>query len=45
MKVRTIIQIVLAVVIVGLAYLVYNSIQKPMRFACAEKLKSIRTLE
>ncbi|MBQ6742857.1 MAG: hypothetical protein IJR04_09785 [Bacteroidales bacterium] len=54
MKVRTIIQIVLAVVIIGLAYLVYNSIQKPMRFAdeythrrdaCAEKLKSIRTLE
>jgi Tfp pilus assembly protein PilE len=54
MKGKTIIQIVLAVVIVGLAYLVYNSIQKPMRFdneytkrrdACAEKLKSIRTLE
>ena len=54
MKVKTIIQIVLAVAIVGLAYLVYNSIQKPMRFdneytkrrdACAEKLKSIRTLE
>lgn len=54
MKVRTIIQIVLAVVIVGLAYVLYNSIQKPMRFAdeythrrdvCAEKLKSIRTLE
>lgn len=54
MKVRTIIQIVLAVVIIGLAYLVYNSIQKPMRFAdeytrrrdaCAEKLKAIRTLE
>ena len=54
MKGRTIIQIVLAVAIVGLAYLVYNSIQKPMRFdneytkrrdACAEKLKSIRTLE
>ena len=54
MKVRTIIQIVLAIVIIGMAYLVYNSIQKPMRFAdeythrrdaCAEKLKSIRTLE
>lgn len=54
MKVKTIIQIVLAVAIVGLAYLVYNSIQKPMRFdneytkrrdACAEKLKAIRTLE
>ena len=54
MKGRTIIQIVLAVVIVGLAYVLYNSIQKPMRFddeytkrrnACAEKLKSIRSLE
>lgn len=54
MKVKTIIQIVLAVIIVGLAYVLYNSIQKPMRFedeyihrrdACAEKLKSIRTLE
>ena len=54
MKVRTIIQIVLAVAILGLAYVLYNSIQKPMRFAdeythrrdaCAEKLKSIRTLE
>lgn len=54
MKVRTIIQIVLALVIVGLAYMLYDSIQKPMRFAdeynhrrdaCAEKLKSIRTLE
>ena len=54
MKGRTIIQIVLGLVIVGLAVLLYNSIQKPMRFdneytkrrdACAEKLKSIRTLE
>jgi hypothetical protein len=54
MKVKTIIQIVLAVVIVGLAYMLYDSIQKPMRFAdeythrrdaCAEKLKAIRTLE
>lgn len=54
MKVRTIIQIVLGVAILGLAYVLYNSIQKPMRFdneyikrrdACAEKLKAIRTLE
>ena len=54
MKGRTIIQIVLGLVIVALAVVLYNSIQKPMRFdnentkrrdACAEKLKSIRTLE
>jgi hypothetical protein len=54
MKVRPIIQIVLGIVIVALAIALYNSIQKPMRFdneytkrrdACAEKLKSIRTLE
>ena len=54
MKGRTIIQIVLAVAIVGLAYWLYNSIMTPMRFdteytkrrdACAEKLKAIRTLE
>jgi hypothetical protein len=54
MKGKTIIQIVLAVVIVGLAYWLYSSIMKPVRFdgeytkrrdACAEKLKSIRTLE
>ena len=54
MKGRTIIQIVLGLVIVALAILLYNSIQKPMRFdneytkrrdACAEKLKAIRTLE
>lgn len=54
MKGRTIIQIVLGLVIVALFVLVYNSIQKPMRFdneytkrrdACAEKLKAIRTLE
>ena len=54
MKGRTIIQIVLGLVIVGLAVLLYNSIQKPMRFdneytkrrdACADKLKAIRTLE
>lgn len=54
MKGRTIIQIVLGLVIIALAVMLYNSIQKPMRFdneytkrrdACAEKLKSIRTLE
>ena len=54
MKGRTIIQIVLGLVIVALAVVLYNSIQKPMRFdneytkrryACAEKLKAIRTLE
>ena len=54
MKSRTIIQIILGLIIIGLAVLLYNSIQKPMRFdneytkrrdACAEKLKAIRTLE
>ena len=54
MKGRTIIQIVLGVVIVALAYLLYSSIMKPVRFeneytkrrdACAEKLKAIRSLE
>lgn len=54
MKIRPIIQIVLGLVIVGLAIMLYNSIMKPMRFeneynkrrdACAEKLKAIRTLE
>lgn len=54
MKGRTIIQILLGVVIIALAVVLYNSIQKPMRFdneytkrrdACAEKLKAIRTLE
>lgn len=54
MKGRTVIQIVLGFVIIALAVLLYNSIQKPMRFdneytkrrdACAEKLKSIRTLQ
>lgn len=54
MKGRTIIQILLGVVIVGLAIVLYNSIMKPVRFdneytkrrdACAEKLKAIRTLE
>ena len=54
MKSKTIIQIVLAVVIVAFAFLLYGSIMKPVRFdneynvrrdACAEKLKAIRTLE
>ncbi len=54
MKGRTIIQILLGIVIIALAVVLYNSIQKPMRFdneytkrrdACAEKLKAIRTLE
>lgn len=54
MKVRTIIQIVLAVVIVGLGYLLFNNFKKDIDFdseynsrrdACAEKLKVIRTLE
>ncbi len=54
MKGRTIIQIVLGVVIVALAYMLYSSIMKPVRFeneytkrrdACAEKLKAIRALE
>lgn len=54
MKGKTIIQIVLGVVIVALAFMLYNSIMKPVRFdneytkrrdACAEKLKAIRTLE
>ncbi len=54
MKKRTLIQIVLALVIVGLAVCLYMSIMKPVKFdneyvkrrdACAEKLKAIRTLE
>lgn len=54
MKAKTIIQILLGVVIIGLAIVLYNSIMKPVRFeneytkrrdACAEKLKAIRTLE
>ena len=54
MKLKNIIQIVLAVVIIGLAYVLFNSITKPMKFenefnnrrnACAQKLKAIRTLE
>ena len=54
MKTRTLIQILLALVIVGLAVWLYMSIMKPVKFdneytkrrdACAEKLKAIRTLE
>ena len=54
MKNRTLIQILLALVIVGLAVWLYMSIMKPVKFdneytkrrdACAEKLKAIRTLE
>ena len=54
MKSKTIIQILLGLVIVGLAVALYLSIVKPMKFneeftkrrdACAEKLKAIRTLE
>lgn len=54
MKGKTIIQILLAIVIVVLAWLLYSSIMKPVRFdsefytrrdACAVKLKTIRTLE
>ena len=54
MKVKSIIQIVLAAAILALAWFLYSSIQKPVKFqsefdarrnACAEKLKAIRTLE
>lgn len=54
MKSRTFIQVLLGIVIVGLAVLLYTSIMKPVKFdneytkrrdACAEKLKAIRTLE
>ncbi len=54
MKSRTLIQILLGLVIVGLAIWLYLSIAKPVKFddeynrrrdACAEKLKAIRTLE
>lgn len=54
MKSRTTIQIVLALVAVGLGVALYLSIMKPVKFdndfthrrdACAEKLKAIRTLE
>lgn len=54
MKSRTLIQILLGLVIAGLAIWLYLSIMKPVKFdneyikrrdACAEKLKAIRTLE
>lgn len=54
MKSRTIVQIVLGVVILGLIFWLYQSLMQPVKFdneynkrreACAEKLKAIRTLE
>ncbi|MCQ2294169.1 MAG: hypothetical protein MJZ67_00815 [Bacteroidales bacterium] len=54
MKSRTLIQILLGVVIIGLIVWLYLSIMQPVKFdneysqrrvACAEKLKAIRTLE
>lgn len=54
MKIKPIIQIVLAVAIIVLGYVLYSSITKPMKFenefnirrdACAKNLKAIRTLE
>ena len=54
MKTKSIIQVLLALVIVGLGICLYASITKPMKFeneyntrrdACAEKLKAIRMLE
>lgn len=54
MKVRTIVQIVLAVVILGLGYLLFQNFMTDIKFdnefnarkeACAQKLKIIRTLE
>ena len=54
MKSKTLIQILLGVVIIGLAIALYLSVMKPVKFdneytkrrdACAEKLKAIRTLE
>lgn len=54
MKSKTLIQILLGVVIIGLAIWLYLSIMEPVKFdneftkrrdACAEKLKAIRTLE
>ena len=54
MKSKPIIQILLGLVIIGLAVALYLSIMKPVKFdneynkrreACAEKLKAIRTLE
>ena len=54
MSKKTLIEIVLAIVIVGLGYWLYASMMEPVKFdneytkrrdACAEKLKAIRTLE
>ncbi len=54
MKSRTLVQILLGVVILGLIFWLYRSIMEPVKFdneynkrreACAEKLKAIRTLE
>ena len=54
MKSKTLIQILLGIVIIGLAVALYMSMTKPIKFnneftkrrdACAEKLKAIRTLE
>ena len=54
MKSRTLIQILLGLVIIGLAIWLVSSIMKPVKFdneynkrrdACAEKLKAIRSLE
>ncbi|MCQ2274448.1 MAG: hypothetical protein MJZ86_06600 [Bacteroidales bacterium] len=54
MKSKTLVQIVLGVVILGLIFWLYRSIMEPVKFdneftkrrdACAEKLKAIRTLE
>lgn len=54
MKVRTIVQIVLAVVILGLGYLLFQNFMTDIKFdnefnarkeACAQRLKVIRTLE
>lgn len=52
--VRIVLEVVLAIVALGMAYYLYYSISKPVKFdeeynkrgvACAEKLKAIRTLE
>ncbi len=54
MKAKTIVQVLLGLAIVGLAFWLYTSIMKPVRFdheynarreACATKLKGIRTLQ
>lgn len=54
MKSKTLVQILLGIVILGLIFWLYRSIMEPVKFdneynkrreACAEKLKAIRTLE